>query len=210
MKKHPIVLSCIFAFFLYSCETVTFNQPQPADVKPLSAFPKRIHGKYISNNQASVITIADESMTIVYDYDEKIHKDSIGASYQLIGDTLIDTNNDCKKKIVFNGDTIVQHQNWTDTIFHISQDNILKRFKGYYFLNEQIQPNVWSITKVGLKNGTLTVGRISKETEIAQLREITETITDTTSTHFNLSKRQFKSFVKHNGFSKEETYTRMR
>ena len=210
MKKYPIVFSCIIAVFLYSCETVTFDQPQPATVKSLSTFPKRIQGKYISNNQASVITIADELMTIVYDFDEKMHKDSIGPSYKLIGDTLVDVNNGSKKKIVFNGDTIVQHQNWTDTIFHISPDNILKRFKGYYFLNEQIQPNVWTITKIGLKNGVLTAGKISKETEIVQLREIAETTADTASTHFNLTKRQFKNFVQHKGFSDEETYTRMR
>jgi CRISPR/Cas system-associated protein Csx1 len=210
MKKYPIVFSCIVAVFLYSCEPITFNQPQPSNIKPLNAFPKRIQGKYISNNQASVITIADELMTIVYDYDEKMHKDSIGDTYKLIGDTLIDINNGSKKKIVLNGDTILQHHNWADTIFHISQDNILKRFKGYYFLNEQIQPNHWTITKIGLKNGAITVGRISKETEIAQLREITETTADTTSTHFNLSKRQFKNFVQHHGFSDEETYTRMR
>jgi hypothetical protein len=210
MKKYPIFFSCIIAVFLYSCDTVTFDQPQPGSVKPLSAFPKKIQGKYISTNQASVITIADELMTIVYDYDEKIHKDSIRSYYKLIGDTLIDVNNGSKKKIVVNGDTIVQHQNWTDTIFHISQDNILKQFKGYYFLNEQIQPNVWTITKIRLKNGVLTIGRISKENEIVQLREITETTADTTSTHFNLTKRQFKNFVQHHGFSDEETYTRMR
>jgi len=56
----------------------------------------------------------------------------------------------------------------------------------------------------------LTMGNISIEEDVNKLKEITETLEDTISTQFSLSKRQFKKFVKQEGFSEQETFVRIR
>ncbi|HEY5392442.1 MAG TPA: hypothetical protein VIJ57_10030, partial [Hanamia sp.] len=63
--------------------------------------------------------------------------------------------------------------------------------------------------KISLKKGILTVGNVSDKDDIQKLKEITETKSDTTSTNFSLTRRQFKKFVRQNGFGDEETFIRM-
>ena len=105
--------------------------------------------------------------------------------------------------------TVIQHANWTDTLFNISADNVLKKFKGYYFLNNRYKDSSWEVKKLSLKKGVLTVGSVSDNDDIQKLKEITETTADTTSTNFTLSRKQFKKFVKQDGFSKQETFILM-
>jgi hypothetical protein len=205
-----------FAIFIstvlfYSCEpAATFDKPQPADIKSLSAFPKRIQGKYLATDQASILTITDKLMTRYYDFDFKEHKDSLSSSYKLVGDTLINLTDNTKEKVILSGDTIIQHHNGTDTLFSISTDNILKKFKGYYFLNKLYKDNAWEVNKLSLEKGVLAVASISNKDDIQKLKVITETSADTTSTNFSPTRQQFQSFIRQDGFGEEETFKRMK
>lgn len=107
------------------------------------------------------------------------------------------------------GDSVILHSNWVDTLFDISSGNVLKKFKGYYFLNKYHGDNAWEVNKLFLQEGVLSIGSISKEDDIQKLKALTETTNDTVNTQFALSKRQFKKFVNQEGFSEEETFTRM-
>ena len=210
MKKVIVASILITTFLLHSCEpTATFDKPQPDNIKPLASFPKRMQGKYLSSDQASIVTVTDKLLIRHFDFDVKVHKDSIGTSYKLIGDTLINITDSTKEIVSLRGDTVFQRTNWTDTLFNISRENILKKFKGYYFLNLQYQDNAWEVKKLSLENGLLKIGYISDKEDIQKLRELTETTTDTLSTHFGLTRRQFKKFVTEQGFSEEETFTRI-
>ncbi len=210
MKKFVAATIVIVVLMLDSCEpAATFDKPQPDNVKSLTAFPESLQGKYLAADQGSVVTITDKLVTRHYDFDFKERKDSLGSSYKLVGDTLIDQESGTKEKVLVKGDTVIQHANWIDTLFNISADNVLKRFKGYYFLNNRYGDNSWEVKKISLKRGVLTVGSISDKDDIEKLKEITETTADTTSTHFTLTRRQFKRFVRQDGFGEEETFTRM-
>ena len=208
--KTFLFASSIIAFLIVSCEpTATFDQPQPADTKSLSTFPDRVRGDYLSTDQASTLTITEELISRTYNFDYKILKDSLPHSYQLVADTLIDTTNGTKEKVVVKGDTVIQHVHETDTLFSLSPDNVVKEFKGYYFLNKRYSDNQWTVQKLSLKSGVLSVGNISDKDDINRLKSITKTPSDTISTHFRLTRKQFKEFVKVHGFSKEETFTRI-
>jgi hypothetical protein len=210
MKKFVAASTIMTAFLLYSCEpAATFDKPQPDNVKSLASFPEGIQGKYLSADQASIVTISDKLITRHYDFDFKKHKDSIGSSYKLVGDTLIEQTDGTKEKVVVKGDTIIQHVNSTDTLFNISANNVLKKFKGYYFLNNRYSDDAWEVKKLWLKKGGLTVGSISDKDDIQKLKDLTEATADTTSTQFTLTRRQFKKFVKQEGFSEQETFNRM-
>lgn len=209
MKK-LLAAIVILAHTFYSCgPAATFDKPQPDNVKSLTSFPDWLQGSYFASDNASVVTITDKRIIRHYDFDYKQHKDSLGSSYNLVGDTIIDVTNNTKEKVLLKGDTVMLHADWIDTLFEISPANVLKKFKGYYFLNNQYSNNVWEVKKLSLKKGILTMGSISYQEDILKLEEITETKEDTASTHFSLTQRQFKKFVKKEGFDVHETFTRM-
>jgi hypothetical protein len=210
MRKFVAAAIIIAAFILDSCEPgAAFDKPQPDNVKSLASFPERLHGRYLAADQASIVTITDNLITRHYEYDHKRLKDSLGASYKIIGDSLLHVTEGTKEKILLNGDTITMHANWKDTLFMITDNNVLKKFKGYYFLNIRYDDSVWEVKKLSLKKGTLTIGSASDKDDIQKLKEITETTDDTTAITFSLTKRQFKEFVKQDGFGEQETFTRM-
>ena len=211
MKKIAVATSIIVALSLAACgPTITFNQPQPEGVNPLTSFPERLQGKYEDTSQFSVITIADKLMTRFYDYNLKISKDSLDSSLQLLGDTLVDLTDGRKEKITLKGDTIIYRETWIDTLFRISDNNVLKKFKGYYFLNSRYKDTAWEVKKLGLKKGTLTIGEIAGEDDIQKLKEIIENNEDTTSANFDPTKKEFRKFVRKDAFSREEAFTRLR
>ncbi|HET9055385.1 MAG TPA: hypothetical protein VFN30_00925 [Chitinophagaceae bacterium] len=210
MRQNIIFGSSLFVIFFNGCEpAATFDKPQPDNIKYLTAFPERVQGKYIAGDQASTVTITDKVITNHYDFDLKEHKDSLGSSYKLEGDTLVNLTDNTKVKILIEGDTIVQHFKETDTLFNISADNVLKKFKGYYFLSNRYSDNAWEVKKLSLKKGVLIIASISDKEDIQKLREITEAATDTISTRFTLTKRQIKKFVQKGGFAEQEVFTRV-
>lgn len=210
MERFVATMIFLAALTLVGCEpAATFDKPQPDKVKSLASFPQRLQGKYLSVDQASVVTITDKQITRHYDFDFKVHKDSIGSSYKLIGDTLTDQAAGTQEKVVLKGDTIIQQAKWTDTLFIISPDHVLKKFKGYYFLNSRYSESAWEVKELSLKKGVLIIGVISTEEDLQKLKEITESNADTLPTHFTLTRQQFKTFVKQEGFGEKERFNRI-
>lgn len=210
MKTIKTMMFCFTAFCLFSCDPVaTFNEPQPVNETSLNAFPNDLQGQYIDSDHASIITISSHLITRFFDFDYKVHKDSIGANYKIIGDVLINLQDSSKQKIVVMGDTIIHHYQSLDTLFFISANNILKKYKGYYFLNCSQDSHTWEVKQLALQNGILSIGSISNNSDIQKLKQITHTTHDTVSYQFSLTKRQFKKFIKQNGFANQEKFTRL-
>ena len=205
-----IIQSTILLVLIYGCgPSVTFDQPQPVDTKSLSKFPNRILGDYLSADQSTKLTIAERTISKTFDYDVKIQKDSLDSASYLKGDTIINRETGEKIKAELTGDSIKVHIHEVDTLFSISDSNVLKKYKGYYFLNIQYDKNAWQVQRLALTKGVLTTGNISDSTDISHLQQITETKDDTASYNFSLTKKQFKTFIKQNGFSDEEVFKRM-
>ena len=74
----------------------------------------------------------------------------------------------------------------------MSKINILKKYKGYYFLNRKYGELNWEVEKLTIKKGQLTISEISNQFDLDQLREITNTSIDTLYT-FTPTKKEFKS-----------------
>lgn len=210
MKPRILALILLLAWAFESCEpTATFDRPQPADKESLTSFPSRMQGRYLSTDQSTVLVINDQRILIHAKSEFNVHKDSLGSQFKLVGDTLFNLIEGSKKLVSVNGDSIIQQEAMTDTLFSISSENVLKKFKGYCFLNSQYQEKSWETKKLSLKNGVLTVGVIANKEEIQKLNELTETAEDTVSAPFSLSRRQFRKFVKGGGFQGEETFTKI-
>ncbi len=211
MKKRIVFSLTIILAILVSCQPpVTFDKPQPADAKALNGFPKRIQGKYLSSRDSSILQITANSLVRIYDYDQKIHISQLDSNQQLIGDTLFDLNTNRGMAVKMEGDSLVQHVKSSDTIFTINALNVLKKFKGYYFVNNLIPPETWQVQKIDLSQGILTLSGINKTEDIAQLKTLTETVQDTLPYVFSPTKQEFKKFIKNEGFRDSETFLKIK
>jgi len=211
MSKSVVTIFLIVVIFLISCEPgVTFIEPQPESIKSSTSFSKQIQGSYLAFDFASVLTINEKQITRHFDFDYKTQKDSLGINFKIVKDSIVNLVNGSKEKVLIQVDSIVQHANWIDTLFNISSENVLKNYKGYYFLNSKFSDEKWEVKELGLKNGVLTLASISTKEDIQKLNEIMESPNDTVSTNFNLTKRQFKRFLREEGFREKETFTRMK
>jgi hypothetical protein len=211
MKKRICFLWSIILLVLVSCQPpVVFDAPQPVDVTPLTGFPKRLEGKYLSSLDNSVLQITSGSLIRYYDFDMKIHISQLDSSQQLIGDTLFDLKTNRGTIIVLEGDSVVQHVNEIDTLFTIDALNVLKKFKGCYFVNTCTSPTTWQVQKLEFTHGLLTLSSINNKEDIEQLKALTETPQDTMPYVFSPSRKEFKNFVKNEGFRSKEVFGKIR
>ena len=105
-------------------------------------------------------------------------------------------------------DSLITNYVFSDTIFKIGKTAVLKKFKGYLFLNKQTENSeFWNVEKLQLSKGVVKLSNIETLTELELLKNITEKKSDTTKP-FNVkpTKRQFREFINSNGFSNGKIY----
>jgi hypothetical protein len=191
----------LFLLLLIGCTpVVTFDRPQPTGVDSLTKIPKKLIGKYISNDGSALLTVDAASMIIRYDYEVKTPKDSVDWD---------EMSPEEKAACHIEKGWVIEHIMDTDTLFHFSEGNVLKKFKGYYILNSMIRENAWFVQKMKLQKGMLTIGEISTEEEFDALEKAQESPIDTTTYNINFTRKQFQSYMK-SGFSKVDTFKRVK
>lgn len=211
-RMKAIVFFVLMILLITACgPTITFEQPQPAGVDSITNFPANLRGQYISSDKASILTISEDKIYRNYDYELKIafNKDSL-TDYKLIGDTLYDRSSGTAEYVRKEGDSITRHIQYTDSIFRISEFQVVKKYKGFFFLNDFLGADVWSVRKLGYSRGILSIAAISAVREIDELNKIAESPKDTLTYHFALSKKQFRKFLRNDGFRNEELFYRLR
>ena len=72
-------------------------------------------------------------------------------------------------------DSLFSNYVFTDTVFNLNKTDVLKKFKGYYFLNKSIEKTgFYEVEKLNLTKGVLNINGIETENEISLLENITE------------------------------------
>ena len=196
-----MLLSTSLALLAACGPSITFDEAQPSNTKALSKFPDKARGDYISDDQASVVTISDDFVLRTYDYTVKTLKDSIPFAFHLRKDTLFSNEGEDSvfaTNVKVNGDTMLTEVHYTDTLFMLTDSSVLKKFRGYYFLNERFKTEngyTWGVRKLSVVKGILTITEISSPKDLANLREITDT-SGTTVSNFAPTRKQFREFLK--------------
>jgi hypothetical protein len=193
-----------------ACSPVTFTEPQPKDVAAISSFPKRVQGNYLSAEDSSLLTITANSVIKTYDFLQKVHVSQLDSTMQIIGDSLFDLDTNTGQLIQVEGDSIVMRFHEVDTLFAINQQNILKKFKGYYFLNISYTADSWQVKKLEFSHSKVILNSINTKEDFEQLKEITENKQDTLPYTFSPTRRQFKKFVRNEGFRDSEEFLKLR
>jgi hypothetical protein len=213
MKLLKFISTIIILTGLFSCgePPVTFNEPQPTETDNLLKFPRRLQGQYSSLADNSELVIDDKLIQRIYDFDLKIHPSELDSNTRLSGDTIINLITNKREVVKRDGDSLVTHIHYIDTLFQMNYDNVVRKFKGYYFLNKRYNKESWEVKKIELSKGQLIVSSISTEQDIVNLKAITESNQDTVAPNkFTTTKKQFKEFIKNDGFSDKETFVRLK
>ncbi len=190
---------------------MTFNEPQPADTDNLAKFPDRLQGQYLSLANNSTLLIGDKLIQRIYDFDQKIHSSQLDSNLRLTGDTIINLKNNSREIVKREGDSLITHIHYVDTLFQMDYDNVVRKFKGYYFLNKRYGKQSWEVKKIELSKGELIVSSISTKQDIENLKTITESTQDTVAPYkFSTTKKQLKEFIKNDGFSDSEKFIRQK
>jgi hypothetical protein len=193
MKKLCYLIFSIL--LLTGCEPrVTFEDPQPIDVKGLSKVSKNLIGNYFCKAGSTFLTI---------------DKDLIFKQEFFIDSIINDTTSIFKIIIpeFYYGTQKVK--SYEDTIFNFKYGDIFKKFKGIYFLNHQYEKGKWGVKKITINKNYLKLGQIGSKEELKTIRNITDVREDSITT-FKLTKKQFKEFLKNKNFRQENEYIKIK
>jgi hypothetical protein len=209
-----LTIMALLAAVIVSCEKdsgVRFETPQPEGQRDEQSIPKKIIGSYRSLSDSSVLTITSTQITKSFNgrYSGLVSElDSID-KIAIKNDTYFsEVSGNLRSKIVVKGDSLFESVQYTDTIFLLSKSDVLRKFKGYLFINRETSPDRWSVTKIGIIKNSLILGTILSKEDLEHLRELTNTRSD--SIHeFRPTKKQLKQFIKEKGFQHEEQFIKI-
>lgn len=193
----------------FESPSVVFGEPQPDGVDNQPAFPSRLQGKYRSISDGNVLEISEKIIVSTNTFESKVKISELDSNLRLNGDTVLDLKTGQKTKVLLLGDSIQSSFSFSDTVFRMNYDNVLRKFRGHYFLNIRYEGEAWDVKKLSLEKGKLLVSSIREKEDIESLQAITESPADTSFPRkFNLSKKQFREFLGNDGFRNQSVYIR--
>lgn len=197
MKNVAIVAFGVLIVFSCKKPLANFTEPQPANTKNLSSFPKKIIGNYHNYENNADLIIENQTVLLRNHFQDTLNKSALT---ELQKQTEITSS-------LLNDSLFIAKYTLTDTLFDVSKGDIIRKWKGHYFLNAQNQENNWEVQKLTYKNQIVSINDITEEESLLKLDEITDTPNDTIRPKtYTVTKKQFKEFVKQNGFSEQNSY----
>ena len=194
---------------LYSCiDQVRFEEPQPEGQSNEKKIPKRLIGHYISLNDSAELKVTNRLIikSSISVFSGKVDSTDMKG---IKGDTIYSTLEDnMKVDVRVTGDSGFLRWRHYDTLFDVSRGDILRKYKGRYFLNEKVSANVWRVTLLTNIHKAVTLGTISVKNDIDNLRDLTETKSDTVFS-FRPTKKEMKKFLNAKGFSDSNTFIKI-
>ncbi len=138
-----LLMLLYLAFIVFACGSNRqgdIEELQPVSVDDLNEFPSHIQGFYQSVDDGTLMRITNKVIRIekhiVY---VLTSRDLLNQRrLQLKGDTLLDKEAKSQKIVRRLGDSILVDDTYFDTLFKISEFNVLRQDKGYLFLNYQV------------------------------------------------------------------------
>ncbi len=160
MKQLNILVSIMLLIALFSCKQ-SANNTEPPNAKALLIFPMQVQGKYLSQSDSAILKIDDNVITKTNDLILKIHLNQLTDNVVLVGDSIIDNETNERFYVKHEGDSLIGHYQWMDTLFQISQENVLKESDGDYFLNISCDNKSWDVWKLKLTGKQLKITNIT-------------------------------------------------
>ncbi|MBU8892470.1 MAG: hypothetical protein KOO66_06805 [Bacteroidales bacterium] len=202
--RRNLIIFLILAFFVGCGPYIWFKAPQPQGEENLNVFPENLLGKYSSVSDTSIIRI--ETDKIISEYRENLlmtkaeFREETGDT--ISEDTSFTFTDNWDITIKSFGDSVKVFSSKDDELFKISDQQILREYKGIYFLNYKDTNDYWKVKILNLEKDTLEFDIILFEKDMENIRNITmvEIVQDSTeeSTRYylNPTKRELKKILK--------------
>ncbi|MDO5636339.1 MAG: hypothetical protein Q4G18_03725 [Myroides sp.] len=199
MRK--VITALVLTTLLVSCKEsiANFTDAQPVNKSNLKSFPKKMQGVYHNAAFDTDLTIENHIVMLTTHFNDTVNTTDL---QHLSSEINVRTQ-------PLNDSLFIATYAVTDTVFALSNQQVLRKWKGHYFLNSQHENKLWEVKKLTYKDNIVSVSAIVSEEAIAHLDELTETTTDSIRPKtYTLDKKQFKQFVRDNGFSENNAYVR--
>jgi hypothetical protein len=195
---------------LYSCsdkDTVSFTEPQPAEMKNLSAIPNKYHGVYSSSSDSTKVTIDKQLVLRTYTGQMTIHQDDLSEYEYISNGYLYDRSTGSKAPVKIAGDSLRVDVSYSDTLFDIHK-HIARKSVGSIFLNKEIKQGNWAVRKVTLNGKSLSIGKLAaSEADNLPFEKVAEDSLNLAQ--YKAKKKQFKTYIRNGGFKDQEVYERI-
>ncbi|MEO1053069.1 MAG: hypothetical protein AAFX87_20715 [Bacteroidota bacterium] len=219
MKKYiTLVCSALIIIIGWACEpSAVFEQPQPMSAEDEYAFKSKFRGEYINTTDSTSLVIRDRFIIKEPSIAFKIPVTEIENSglYELSGDSALAFMDEEEKEwlpVFLRQDTVYGVQKYIDTVFHISEENVLRSYKGRYILNYKLSENRWDITMLEKQRKNLVITKIEFPQKLEELEEMVdiEKVTDEKGEVQRVllkpTKKQLKALLKGDKFKEKEFF----
>lgn len=171
-------LGVIFVIMILgSCQpSVVFGDPQPVTVDPLTNIPDIYRGIYWCNVDSASLFIDDKAFVRRKEFLIKTTLQEIETDpdLDLVNDQLYVNDWEGFFPVTEKGDTITSQIILRDTIFAISDKQLVKTFRGHLVLNFKLNNDSWEVLVVSQnRNGLLTISKATIPEDLAKLDSIT-------------------------------------
>ncbi len=196
----------ILPLLLIACNTVVFEEPQPATNDILKEIPGNLTGRYFDYDNAKELFITPELIFTVKLAEDTVLESQLNTHESLKGDTLYEAGR--KYKITRITDSSFTGYRYIDTVFNLAdQHQLLKAEGDDYYLNYKLEDNTWWVTRLSFRDNVINLANIETENEVKMMEHITQVKKDgDKGLLVKPDKEQFKKFVNQHGFTKGDTY----
>lgn len=204
-------LLLFLVLFAISCEPpVTFSEPQPTGKPDLESFPVRLRGIYLSSDSSYEMTINEKVIVRNESYADTMFQSRLDSIYILNSDTLVNKPTGLKFPVSISGDSIFCRLSIRDTLFSLSDENLVRKWKGYCFINMCREDAGWEVKKISLQRGMLDLSSVGRAEDIGMLNELSENPSDTIPPGgYKISRKEFRQFIRGGGFEGSERFVRL-
>jgi len=221
MKKTAFISLTILLLAFSSCiQELSFKEAQPTEKKNETKFKNKFRGEYLCIEDSSILIISKNKITQNWNIETKLTKTQIDTTSELeFKDGLVYIeNNEVPLNIDYLGDTAIISYKYEETIFNISDNQLLRYFKGIYFLNYKQFENSWNVKTLSFnKAGILSINKIHvSEEEIKKIKDLTniEETTDDKGAIIDYTvhptKKELKEILKSNLFKEGKTFIKIK
>lgn len=164
---------------------IRFAEPQPKGKRDLKAIPKPYQGEYYRLSDSTLLFIKKDIIYREWNDSTRILKYEMKERFDTIveQDTEVEFSPNSKLSIKIFGDSALVSFHIIDTVFILDENNVLRKYKGYLFLNYKKDKNSWKVELVKLKNGFLDFKELVSASEIDTLKKVINisTVVDTST-----------------------------
>lgn len=207
MKIEKVFFLLAFIACIGACETpLYFEEPQPFGSKNKKKFKRNFQGSYLSLADSSILEIRPTEIVQHWNVMVKIHKNEIDSTEEIgledgqlnfIGNRIFKVLDETK-------DSLLMQLNWDQTLFKVSEKQLLRYYKGRYFLNYKVPGGLWELKIMQFnKEGILIIekafGGMKNIQEIKESTAIAEIKNDSNKLkHYTLkpTKKELKELLK--------------